>query len=96
MKKAKLLLSLVMILAVVSMVLFACGDKDAHDCKDENYDHKCDVCEKVLNACKEENFDHKCDVCEKVLNACKDEDNDEFCDICNEYIGCLSFIKKSR
>ncbi|MBO5774037.1 MAG: hypothetical protein J6R44_04310, partial [Clostridia bacterium] len=75
MKKAKLFLSLVMILAVVSMVLFACGDKDAHDCNDANFNHKCDVCEKVLSVCKDENSDHKCDVCEKVLSACTDENS---------------------
>ena len=94
MKKAKLLLFLVMILVVASMVLFACGDKDAHDCKDANSDHKCDVCEKVLSACKDENRDHSCDICGKEP-FCKDEDNDEFCNICNEYVGrSLSFTKK--
>ena len=84
MKKAKLLLSLVMILAVVSMVLFACGDKGAHDCKDANSDHKCDVCEKPLRICKDENSDHKCDVCEKAISACKDENSDHKCDVCEK------------
>ena len=84
MKKAKLLLSLVMILAVVSMVLFACVDKDAHDCKDANSDHKCDVCEKPLRICKDENSDHKCDVCEKAISACKDKNSDHKCDVCEK------------
>ena len=44
MKKAKLLLFLVMILAVVSMVLFACD----HDCKDEDDDEFCDICNEYI------------------------------------------------
>ena len=79
MKKAKLLLSLVMILAVVSMVLFACGDKDAHDCNDANFDHKCDVCEKVLSACKDEDNDEFCDIYNEYvgrsLSFIKNQDN---------------------
>ena len=78
MKKAKLLLFLVMILVVASMVLFACGDKDAHDCKDENFDHKCDVCEKELSACKDEDNDGFCDICNEYigcLSFTKNQDN---------------------
>ena len=62
-----LLLFLVMILVVASMVLFACGDKDAHDCKDANSDHKCDVCENVLSACKDEDNDEFCDICNEYI-----------------------------
>ena len=78
MKKAKLLLFLVMILVVASMVLFACGDKDAHDCKDENFDHKCDVCEKVLSDCKDEDNDGFCDIYNEYigcLSFTKNQDN---------------------
>ena len=78
MKKAKLFLSLVMILAVVSMVLFACGDKGAHDCKDENFDHKCDVCEKVLSACKDEDNNGYCDIYNEYIGRLffmKNQDN---------------------
>ena len=78
MKKAKLLLFLVMILVVASMVLFACGDKDAHDCTDANSDHKCDVCEKVLSDCKDEDNDGFCDIYNEYigcLSFTKNQDN---------------------
>ncbi|MBQ4072910.1 MAG: leucine-rich repeat domain-containing protein [Clostridia bacterium] len=85
MKKAKLLLSLVMILAVVSMVLFACGDKDAHDCKDANFDHKCDVCETSI-LCFDNDNNHNCDICGKELSYCFDNTSDHKCELCGETI----------
>ena len=85
MKKAKLLLSLVMILAVVSMVLFACADKDAHVCKDENFDHKCDICETSI-LCFDNDNNHNCDICGKELSSCFDNTSDHKCELCGETI----------
>ena len=36
-------------------------------CADENKDHKCDVCGKVLSECADTNNDHNCDTCGKKL-----------------------------
>ena len=36
---------------------------------DEDKDHKCDTCGKVLSECADTNKDHKCDICGKELSA---------------------------
>ena len=36
-------------------------------CADENKDHKCDICGKVLSDCTDTNNDHNCDTCGKKL-----------------------------
>ena len=36
-------------------------------CADENKDHKCDICGKVLSECTDTNNDHNCDTCGKKL-----------------------------
>ncbi|MBR6751333.1 MAG: leucine-rich repeat domain-containing protein [Clostridia bacterium] len=67
------------------MVLFACGDEDAHDCKDENFDHKCDVCETSIS-CFDNDNNHNCDICGKELSHCFDNTNNHKCELCGETI----------
>ncbi len=40
-----------------------CGATNGHTCADNNKDHKCDVCGKVISECSDINGDGKCDVC---------------------------------
>ncbi len=58
--------------------------KVAHDCADDDKDHKCDTCGVALTQCADANKDHKCDVCAEVLTPCADAagDGDHNCDLC--------------
>jgi len=52
-------------------------------CSDENHDHKCDCCEKVLSICEDDDHDHLRDECNKKLSDCADTNpKDHTCDIC--------------
>ena len=51
-------------------------------CADNNKDHTCDTCGKVLTQCADGNSDHACDLCGKVLTQCADTDKDHKCDTC--------------
>ena len=51
-------------------------------CADNNKDHTCDTCGKVLTQCADGNSDHACDLCGKVLTQCADTDKDHKCDYC--------------
>ena len=70
----------------------ACGDKtDVNNHADDNKDHKCDLCDKVLSECADTNKDHKCDLCGKALSehsggtaTCKDKAK---CEVCGESYG---------
>ena len=53
---------------------------------DENHDHKCDLCDKVLSDCADNDRDHKCDLCDKVLSTCADENHDHKCDLCDKVL----------
>lgn len=51
---------------------------------DENKNHACDVCEKVVSECADEDNNHKCDTCGEKLSDCADDDNNHKCDTCGE------------
>ena len=70
----------------------ACGEKtDVNNHADDNKDHKCDLCDKVLSECADTNKDHKCNLCGKALSehsggtaTCKDKAK---CEVCGESYG---------
>ena len=49
---------------------------------DENNDHICDTCKKVLSQCADEDQNHLCDVCNQKSSDCEDSDGDYACDYC--------------
>ena len=53
-------------------------------CADNNKDHACDTCGKVLTQCADGNSDHACDLCGKVLTQCADGNSDHACDLCGK------------
>ena len=53
-------------------------------CTDNNKDHTCDTCGKVLTQCADGNSDHACDLCGKVLTQCADGNSDHACDTCGK------------
>ena len=65
----------------------ACGiKKDEATHTDDNKDHICDYCDKVLSQCSDDNKDHKCDYCSKVLSQCADDNKDHKCDYCDKVL----------
>ena len=55
-------------------------------CADNNKDHTCDTCGKVLTQCADGNSDHACDLCGKVLTQCADGNKDHACDLCGKVL----------
>ena len=55
-------------------------------CADNNKDHACDTCGKVLTQCADGNSDHACDLCGKVLTQCADRNSDHACDLCGKVL----------
>ena len=55
-------------------------------CADNNKDHACDTCGKVLTQCADGNSDHACDTCGKVLTQCGDGNSDHACDTCGKVL----------
>ena len=55
-------------------------------CADNNKDHTCDTCGKVLTQCADGNSDHACDLCGKVLTQCADGNSDHVCDLCGKVL----------
>ena len=55
-------------------------------CADNNKDHACDTCGKVLTQCADGNSDHVCDLCGKVLTQCADGNSDHVCDLCGKVL----------
>ena len=55
-------------------------------CADNNKDHACDLCGKVLTQCGDGNSDHACDLCGKVLTQCADGNSDHACDLCGKVL----------
>ena len=53
---------------------------------DENKDHICDICEKVISNHADEDKNHLCDICGKAVTNHVDEDKDHVCDICSKAI----------
>ena len=64
-----------------------CDAKDAYaEHADNDKNHVCDTCGKVLSECADDNKDHKCDYCGKVLSVCADDNKDHKCDYCGKTI----------
>ena len=62
-----------------------CDAKDAYaEHADNDKNHVCDTCGKVLSECADDNKDHKCDYCGKVLSVCADDNKDHKCDYCGK------------
>ena len=62
-----------------------CDAKDAYaKHADNDKNHICDICGKVLSVCADTDKDHKCDYCGKVLSECADPDKDHKCDYCGK------------
>ena len=57
---------------------------ETETCADNNKDHACDTCGKVLTQCADGNSDHACDLCGKVLTQCADGNSDHACDLCGK------------
>ena len=55
-------------------------------CADNNKDHTCDTCGKVLTQCADGNSDHACDLCGKMLTQCADGNSDHACDLCGKVL----------
>ena len=55
-------------------------------CADNNKDHTCDTCGKVLTQCADGNSDHACDLCGKALTQCADGNSDHACDLCGKVL----------
>ena len=62
-----------------------CDAKDAYaEHADNDKNHVCDTCGKVLSECADDNKDHKCDYCGKTLSECADDNTDHKCDYCGK------------
>ena len=55
-------------------------------CADNNKDHACDTCGKVISNHGDANDDHKCDICGKVISNHGDANDDHKCDLCGKVI----------
>ena len=53
---------------------------------DENSDHICDACGKIISNHEDANKDHICDVCGKTVSNHEDADKDHKCDTCGKVI----------
>ncbi len=53
---------------------------------DDNTDHICDTCGKVMSACEDADRDHLCDYCKKTVSDHEDADKDHICDLCSKVI----------
>ena len=65
-------------------VCTVCAYPCAH--KDENTDHKCDICGETVSNHSDENHDHLCDICGKAITNHVDSNNDHVCDICGKAV----------
>ncbi len=55
-------------------------------CIDNDGNHRCDDCGKVISICIDEDVDHFCDICMKNTSPCLDVDRNHMCDTCGERI----------
>ena len=53
---------------------------------DENSDHICDACGKIISNHEDANKDHICDVCGKTVSNHEDVNNDHLCDVCGKTV----------
>ena len=67
-----------------------CSRSDSHTetlpHADENSDHICDACGKIISNHEDANKDHICDVCGKTVSNHEDADKDHKCDTCGKAI----------
>ena len=54
--------------------------------KDENTDHKCDVCGMTVSEHIDSDNNHLCDICGKAITNHVDENNNHVCDICGKAV----------
>ena len=62
-----------------------CGADINHTCKDEDKNHACEICSKMMGKHEDANKDHACDYgCNNAIGNCVDVDKDHDCDYgCN-------------
>ena len=53
---------------------------------DENSDHICDACGKIISNHEDANKDHICDVCGKTVSNHEDATNEHLCDVCGKTV----------
>ena len=53
---------------------------------DDNNDHICDLCSKVISNHADADNNHVCDLCKKVISNHADTDNNHVCDLCKKVI----------
>ena len=53
---------------------------------DENSDHICDACGKIISNHEDANKEHICDVCGKTVSNHEDTNNDHICDVCGKTV----------
>ena len=67
-----------------------CSRSDSHTetlpHADENSDHICDACGKIISNHEDANKDHICDVCGKTVSNHEDVNNDHLCDVCGKTV----------
>ena len=59
---------------------------ETDNCIDEDKDHVCDYCEKVISNHEDADKDHICDHCGKVISNHEDANKDHVCDYCGKTI----------
>ena len=64
-----------------------CDAKDAYaEHADNDKNHICDICGKVISNHADANDDHVCDLCGKVISNHEDANDDHICDLCGKVI----------
>ena len=58
-----------------------------HSCIDEDKNHSCDICTKIVGEHVPVENTHTCDYCKKDVTTCIDEDKNHSCDICTKTMG---------
>ena len=61
-----------------------CGYVCSHDDNDKN--HICDICGKIISNHKDTDKNHICDFCGKIISNHKDTDKNHICDFCDKII----------
>ncbi len=84
MKRFLSIFVIVLVCCLLVGVLVACGG--SHTCVDTTFDHRCDICDKVLTTCSDTDNNHLCDICGNSLSDCIDNDSNHVCEICGETI----------
>ena len=60
------------------------------ECKDDDKNHACDICESEMGIHEAISGGHTCGYCGAVVTICKDENRDGVCDICfSAMSGCI-------